>query len=688
MGMLGESFDKGLVTSRDASLLGEGELSRCDDAHYRPNDSSLAPVRARANVASASNSHPGLVYLQFDGVIDRLLIQRSANLETLNTGGTGRTEHKDGRSVVRLEAVHYDNKYMVGNGVNDQFIITTGIVTGASNASGIFPMGLDLLDNSSILSAYFIGSAHADYTSAWLPLTLIPGDFLESFPAFWASEHYHYWATELVSSLGMESGAQGIRFAASASASVSMGGFRRNTQNIKLVFQTKKNSKATHRIIYRSTARTKVSQLNALGLVQFQGSTDNVLTGVGGEDFPLLGERITIIPITGVGSATSFSDNGGSTNRAYASITATVLGLTQSFTRDQKPPTWDVAANFEDSVVTNDVANKHAIRYSFPGSPWSFPSIYFIPFQTNQRDEVTCLAKLGDILVAGMKNNMFRVNFLPRENDGDFVRGRAYEEISGNTGNQSKDGYDIFTSEGTGPKLAFTARDGVWITDGYTLQEATRDIDWENTVDQDSLGSCVLVNVPHLWTLILYYTPKGGTANQNSRALYFNYHPQHIKGGRMKVSGPVTQRRPDGTTTNSPRTNAASYGSNTLFYAAGESSDGRIGKEDQDSAITPKMLVKTRLIYGNGVDSEIELQRIYLLSKNMPTAPSVVTNKIAWGTRKADATSITTGVSAVFVSGMLDRKPLDFFAEAFQLLATSSAPLTFWAVKAQADEAK
>lgn len=688
MPTLGENFDKGLVTSRDASLLGEGELSRCDDAHYRPNDSSLAPVRARADVASASNSHAGLKYLQFDGVLDRLLLQRSGNLETLNVTGGGRTEHKDGRSVVRLEAVHYDNKYMVANGVDDQFIFTSAIVTGASNASGIFPMGFEVVSGHSgggINHVSQIVSTHADYDQEWV------SDSLPNIPSSGsdqdiAGEQFWYWITEFVSGLGMESAATSMAVPAVSTASHRPVFFPRLTVNNKLIFASQVNPKATHLTIYRSVAKLTRAEAQGKGFATFAAGPYHNSATAG--RLELLGEAIAVLPFNGAGSASSFVDSGRSTGRPYSSITATVIGVTQTFTVDQKPPTWDVAANYEDSIVVNDVNNKHIFRYSFPGKPWAFPGIYFVPLQTDLRDEVTCIAKLGDILVLGMKNNMFRVNFLPRENDGDFVRGRAYEEFSTDVGNQSKDGYAVFSAEGSGPRLAYVARDGIWITDGYNNQESTRDIDWEATVDVDSLGSCVLVNVPHLSILIFYYTPLGGTANQNTRALYFHYHPQHVKDGRMKVTGPVTQRQPDGTSGVNIRTNAAAYGSNTLFYAAGESSDGRIGKEDQNSAITAKMLVQTRLIYADGIDSESELQRLYLLSKNMPTAPSVVTNKIAWATRKADAAALSVGVSAAFVSGLLDRKPFDFFAEAFQLRVTSSGPLTYWSTKLGASEAK
>lgn len=686
MATLGESFDKGLVTSRDPSLLGEGELSRCDDAHYRPNDSSLAPVRARADVASAANAHVGLKYLQFDGVIDRLLLQRSGNLETLNTAGGGRTVHLSGRAQQRIEAVHYDNKYMVGNGANDQFIFTSAIVSGAQNTTGIFPMGLNVPTGIGIISAYYVSGG----TAVSFDPIVLPGLFVGSITgpttaSGFSRNTYTYWTTELVTGLNMESAASAQRFPQNVSGSGEFGSFMSTGHAIRLTFPTTQvNPEAHRRQVYRSVASINQNDIRGAGLLTVGASANNVFTATGGGNFPLLGTLIANLPF----SATSFVDTGVGLGRAYATITATVVGLSQSFARDLKPPTWDVAANFEDSIVTNDLANKHAIRYSFPGKPWAFPGIYFVPFQTDLRDEVTCLAKLGDILIAGMKNNMFRVNFLPRENDGDFVRGRAYEEFSSNVGNQSKDGYATFSAEGSGPRLAFVARDGMWITDGYNHQEATRDIDWENTVDVDSLGTCVLVNLKHLSILVLYYTPKGGTANTNTKALYFHYHPQHIKEGRMKVTGPVTQRQPDGTSGSTIRTNAASYGSNTLFYAAGEGGQGRVGKEDQDSAITPKMLVATRLLYAQGIDSEAELQRIYMLTKNMPTAPSVVTNKIAWATRKADATTLSVGATAAFVSGILDRKPLDFFAEAFQLRVTSSGPLTYWSTKLGASEAK
>lgn len=682
MAQFDEQFDKGLVTSRDASLLSQGEMVQCDEAHYRPNDSSIAPVRGRADIVSSSGQYMGVEYLQFDGVIDRLLYAQSINLKTVNITGGGSTEHADGRAVARFTTVHYDNQYLVGNGVDPQLIFTTGMATAAvTSTAGIFPMGIEVSTGAGILSAYFIGLGHADYITAWSPLTY-PGAPESGFGNSDAFQSFGYWVTEVVTALNMESAATAIRFphqASGAGASV-LGAFEDQSRNIKIKLPaTLTNTIAGKRNIYRSLPVTWGDFVGA-GLTQ--GSPDR-FTATGGGNFSLLGDLITSL----AASTTSFVDRGNTTGQVFALITADVLGITQSFPRDTKPPTWDVGEVFEDSMVTNDVNNKHIITYSFPGKPWAFPGLYFVPFQTKQRDEVTCIAKLGDILVCGMKNNIFRVNFLPRENDGDFARGRAFEEISSDTGCQSKDGFTTFSSEGSGPKLAFIARDNLWITDGYSLQEATRDIDWEATVEQSLLSQAVLINVPHLWLLIMYYTPLGGSTN--TRALYFHYHPQHLKDGRMKVTGPVTQRRPDGTTTNTPSTNAAAYGNNTLFYGDTESSDGRIGTEDQDLTTTPTMHIRSRLVYPRDLDSEVELQRLYLLSKTMPTAPASVTNKVQWAARMADDTALTTSTPAEsFVSGILDRIPMDFFAEAFQLRVSASGPLTYWSVKLDAQETK
>ena len=556
-------------------MLSPGELVEATEAHYRPNSLGLHKVGGKAKQYGGSTRISGMAYLAFDGVADRLLVHEGTTWKSTTVSGSSSTTHKTGRTVgQRLTSTHYENFYIVADGASadSQHVFSTGMATAVASA-GIYPFGLKppAIGGGGLRRAYQITSNRPEYVSSW-NISTYPGSGYGTWGAK-GQPMFYYWATEYVSALNMESSVTSMRFTtygsntASTLAGQRIHGFDKQGTNFRLLMPTATtNAETTHRRIYRATNSLLGSELMgrdimAQDAVGTPGITDRITCTAG--SVPLVGELIATI----AASTTSYVDWGLYTGLPFASITADVLGIALTSPRDELPPQHSTGDIFQDSFVCNDLANKHLVRYSFPGKPWSFPGFYYLNPSFGLRDEVTLVRSLGDITIVGMKNSLIRVNYLPRETDPEFNRGKAMELIA-RQGVVGPYAADLFSMEGTTPMLAVVSRSGIWLTDGYRIREATRDIDWENTVNQDALETCQLINVPHLWSLILYYPPKGET--ENTKAFYLSYHPLHMKdGGYLPVTGPVTMADATGTTYNGrARLKQAVYGSNNRLYTA------------------------------------------------------------------------------------------------------------------------
>lgn len=230
----------------------------------------------------------------------------------------------------------------------------------------------------------------------------------------------------------------------------------------------------------------------------------------------------------------------------FPTIAISVAGLTSVIGSHGPPPIATTAEVFEDQLVMNNITDPSKIHYSLPTQPDYVPALYFINFETKQTDEVTLVKRLGDKLLTGMKTQVFRVNYLPREGDAEFDRGRCYETISEGQGIVGNQAATTFTTPGGPLLMAFVSYSGLHVTDGFQTDTVSDDLDWENTVSiptaaspTDYLKNCILVDYPLQYWLLLYYTPTGATSN--TKALVFHYHPSHRKpNGKFKITGPIT----------------------------------------------------------------------------------------------------------------------------------------------------
>jgi hypothetical protein len=258
-----------------------------------------------------------------------------------------------------------------------------------------------------------------------------------------------------------------------------------------------------------------------------------------------------------------------------------------------EPPAAAFGDIFEDSLVTNDPDNKGAIRYSLEVLVEANPPEYFLPLTTDKHDEVTAIKTLGSILMVGLNTYLARVDFLPRAEDSDFSRGRAWDVVQGSHGIVGKRAAVPFFIPKVGFYLAHVSRHGPMMSNGYQADTLTDDLNFSALVNKSALANCEFINHPEEYRLILYYTPAGGSSN--TKALVFYYHPTHLKNGKLKVSGPLDVVHTGAVVALLPS------GEEVLYTA----SDGLVYREGSGT-VTPYVL-KTREIYpgGSGISGEV-----------------------------------------------------------------------------------
>lgn len=294
-------------------------------------------------------------------------------------------------------------------------------------------------------------------------------------------------------------------------------------------------------------------------------------------------------------------------------VTATSqAGVSIAATANLPPPIATTGDIYDGQLVLNNLARPAVIQYSLPDKPEYFPALYYINFESKYKDSVTCIRRVNNALVVGLQSSIKRVNFLPRESDAEFDRGRAQEDITTDHGIAGPQAATLFTLPGVGTLLAYVSSKGIHITDGNTSRELNSDLDWAATLnlgvdgnDTPYLERCMLVNYASEYALRLAYVPYGGTTV--SKYLQFSYHPLHLKNGQLPAMGPCSM-------------NARSFCSailgGTSKILSGHLTDGYVyvednGTESADTAALQVPAVKTRLLLPRGIGGQGRIQRVY-----------------------------------------------------------------------------
>lgn len=300
-------------------------------------------------------------------------------------------------------------------------------------------------------------------------------------------------------------------------------------------------------------------------------------------------------------------------------------------------------------LVTNDLDDSTAIRYSLPGYPEYFPKPYVMRLNAGKRrDIVTALMSLGVVLLVGLNARIEVVNYLPRETSTDLEDGLAHEELAGDHGIAGPLALVKFDMPGQGTVVAYASAAGIFLTNGVWIRPLNMDLDWGATVKRAALSSCVMRVYPQEKWLVLYYCPAGATHNRNTRALVFHYQQDKIKdGGYLPCTGPLIV---------SGRASCEIQIDGAHSLLTGHETTGKIYREDDgvaqaatyqvhnaaDSLTTATIqpLVRSRKLFGNGIERDAREERILLLFSNYGAS---VTSSV---TTVLDSTGITAAGAA------------------------------------------
>ncbi len=333
-------------------------------------------------------------------------------------------------------------------------------------------------------------------------------------------------------------------------------------------------------------------------------------------------DYITITVYTTGGTVTQIVNLSG---KPFRTVNVSVAGITSSYGADGPPPVASTGDLFEGQLVLNDISDPSMIRYSLPDNIESFPSVYFLNFESKTQDKVTCIRRLGNKFIIGLAQQLNRVNYLPRETDAEFDRGRAYESISETEGIVGTQASCLFSPDGGALLLAYISHAGPRYTDGFQSFSLSDDLDWANTVRlpvsgaaTNYLQNCILVNYAVLQQIWLYYTPPGQTTN--TKALVFHYNKAHRKGGgTYKVTGPIAIAALAATT--------GRIGGNELLLSG--QSGGFAYVEDRGytdaSGGTIAFAIKTREIYSAGVGRTATVENLFIRHNQDATSTVTVT---------------------------------------------------------------
>lgn len=291
------------------------------------------------------------------------------------------------------------------------------------------------------------------------------------------------------------------------------------------------------------------------------------------------------------------------------------------------PPVSSTGDIHDGQLVVDNVSNLREIAYSLPGKFDYFPAAYRMKLEGKEGDRLMVIRRAGDLLLAFMRHQLIRINYLPLSVDPEFNMGRAYEEIGADHGCVSRLGVALFTPTGRSTLAAFVSDNGVWVTDGGRAFNVTPDIKWETTVDVTQSSKFVLTNYAKEHVLRLDYIGAGTGATENNRYMLCHYHPSHLKspaeagGIRFKVTP----------------TNIGKAASACVAKLAGEKvlitghpTDGRLYVEDNgnddEEGTGINFLFETREHYVNEPGEEITVKRAWWHTDGQGTASMTATS--------------------------------------------------------------
>lgn len=476
----------GVVRSRAARALGLGEMETASNLRLKPGDNVQVhnDVGTEAFGSTVNDVVAGPFYLSFEGTADKLLCVTTdgANsyLETATVGATGTWASIQTITgvVTAATVVHRGDQYFVGTDQGN-YVVQDNVARTMGMVSPSTPItsgSFSLADNS--------GSSNAAQDDV-----------------------FTYFMTEYDSVNDIESSARYLRAEDIGTAG--------NDIQVSWTFITPLNSNADKLRIYRNYEGNNIPL--TISQSYFGASPQAITAGL-------------VAEVDIDGGAGSYDDTlEYILNPAvpYPIIATDAIYGGSLFQFLVQPREFTLGCVFNDCLVVNDPnTSKQVIRYSPPGYPEYQPDPYFMYFATERSDEVVGLRVVNDRLVVLTTGAVHRVNYLPLAGDLVGQQGRVQEIITSVAGCVGRHAHAKVQTEG-GELVVWLSGRGLEWSNGVGWSDACPDFVGSLVTG----NSPVLVNNEALYRLELY----DGTTRWD-----FYYHPDHLKGGKLKMMGPST----------------------------------------------------------------------------------------------------------------------------------------------------
>lgn len=485
-------INNGRVTSRDQSMLAEGELAEAQDCYYEPANPGLKSILGRTafNSSAEAGALVGGGYLEFD-TADALIV-------TLRRGGTAYRKATAGATGTFSNLLGFDGSSYALAGTaetfdqahyRDQHILVNGVDRPRVVSSAGTQMFLGMLQTTAAPTISRDAGAGTGFTLA-------------------TGEVRTYWIEEQVRIAGVI-----VKRSSPVSTSVATLTGDGTPDKPRITKPTTLNPDTTHWEVY-ATAVDGVYPIGASIGSAAVGTTTiddlNTTTGLpSGTEFPL--------------------------------VTVSILGITTNVAKYGPPPIGSTIDTYADSLVMNDVANKGQVAFCFTDDIHAWPSVFRIKLDTKYHDVVKAVRSFDNFALVWLNNGVWRINSLPKSSDQAFEPERSKAEVEGAVGIVNGKALAKF-SFGEGMRVAYVSPTGqVVVTDGTRWSTISNDIA-TSEIDLTQLSESRMINNIRDYRLEWTFVPVGGT--RPTRTAFLHYHPSHAKqseigGLRAKMTWPI-----------------------------------------------------------------------------------------------------------------------------------------------------
>ena len=482
--------NNGAVTSKDPSMLGEGEVIRTQDGEYRPNDPGVHQILGRTEFNSAAEAAPirAVRFLEFDNAAKIFVtlmgteyrIADAALTGSFSSLATGIDALADTLGSTTLNDVHYlaNGKDRARAVSDDKSMEFQGMLQNAVTAT-------------------------VSNTGSGTGFTLRSG------------QKIHYWIEERIKDADGNVTRRNGGVAALWTVLTGTGALVKPV----ITRPAKLNAEATHWAAFGTASMGTGAVGNFVGAEIGEADFDTTAL----ED-----TRTGTDPLIPSGSI-------------YETVVTVQAGQTFIVPKWGPVPIATTIETFQDSIVMNDIVDRAVVVFSFFDEPHAMPALNVFRFNTKEYDEVVAIRAMDNFIMVLLRDALWKVTSLPRPEDSVFSPERFKVQIDGAFGCVSAKAQALFTF-GTGLRLGYVSPVGIVLTDGTGWDVLTDDLDWENTVEVSLLWKSRLINNRAKYRLEFTFVPKGGT--RATEQMFLNYHPSHGKisfagGLKSKVNWPI-----------------------------------------------------------------------------------------------------------------------------------------------------